>query len=71
MEGQGSAWGVVEALRADGEAREIVSSVDDVDTAAGRISLPLVLERGADEPTGHYGDGPGADDPVPQPSPEG
>jgi hypothetical protein len=71
VEGQGSAWGVVEALRADGEAREIVSSVDDVDTAAGRISLPLALERDGDEPAGHFGDGPGADDPVPQPSPEG
>ena len=71
VEGQGSAWGVVEALRADGDAREIVSTVDDVDTATGRISLPLALERGAEGPAGHYGDEQDADAPVPQPSPEG
>jgi hypothetical protein len=71
VEGQDSAWGVVETLRADGDAREIVSSVDDVDKAAGRISLPLALERAADGPVGHYGDGQDADAPVPQASPEG
>ena len=67
VEGRESAWGVTEALRADGDARESVSSVDDVDTAAGRISLPLALERDAEGPAGHYGGGPDADAPVPQP----
>ena len=71
VEGRESAWGVVEALRADGDARESVSSVDDVDTAAGRISLPLALERDAEGPAGHYGDGSDSDSPVPQPSPGG
>ena len=66
VEGKGSAWGVVDAVRADGEAHERVSTIDEVDTVAGRISLALALERAHERPAGHYGAGPGAEAPVPQ-----
>jgi len=68
VEGQGSAWGVVEGVRGDGDAHERVSTVDDVDSAVGRISLALALERADERPAGHYGAGQDAEAPVPQPS---
>ena len=71
VEGRGSAWGVVEAVRGDGDAHERASTVDDVDTVVGRISLALALERAHERPAGHYGIGQGAEAPVPEPSPGG
>lgn len=68
VEGRGSAWGVLEEVRGDGDAHERATTVDDVDTAVGRISLALALDRADEGPAGHYGMGQDAEAPVPQPS---
>ena len=65
-----SSWGVVADVRAEGDARSEVSTVDQADTIAGRIAVVLGLAREIDGITGHYGaDEDASDGVIPEPSP--
>ena len=66
-----STWGVVATLRADDETRDAVWTVDQADTPAGWISVPLALSRAIGRPAEHYGTDPGATEVIPQPTPSG
>jgi len=55
------AYGVVAAVRNDGQIRDRVSTVDDVDDFAGLGALVLSLAGLTDGQVGHYGLGDGAD----------
>lgn len=57
----------LEALRADDLLNDTVSSVDDADTVYGRTALVLALREARRGGTGHYGNGVGAEAPVPTP----
>jgi hypothetical protein len=46
-----------------------VTGVDDADTAIGRIALVFALQAGALGAVGQYGTGPGAQGPLPTPTP--
>jgi hypothetical protein len=61
--------GVINAVRADGEIRKVVSTVDDADTETGRIRLVLALAAELRDTTGQYGVGAGANAPAPSPAP--
>ena len=58
----------LEALRADDLLKDTVSSVDDVDSVFGRTALVLALREVRRGGQGHYGNGVGADSPVPTPA---
>jgi hypothetical protein len=59
----------LEAVRADDLMKDTVSSVDDVDTVYGRTGLVLALREARRGGVGHYGNGVGAEGPVPTPAP--
>ena len=63
------AGGVLDALRHDGDARDVVSSVDDADTLTGQVRMVLALAAELRGETGQYGVGPGAQRPAPDPEP--
>ena len=69
----GSEWGLVDAVRGDGRARDLVSTVDQADTVPGQIAVALGLEREVegpqDDPAGHYGVGEDATAVIPEASP--
>ncbi len=67
--GAGSAGGsgAVGVLRADSASTSIVSTVDDVDTAAGRIVTVLALQQQLNGKAGAYGTAGSAAAPVPVP----
>ena len=50
-------------LRADADASDIVSTVDNGDTTPGRVAIALSLLR----PTGHWGTDEGAEGLLPAP----
>jgi hypothetical protein len=54
-------------LRTDDEIRSNLSTVDDVETFAGRVAVVLAIEQLAAGQYGHYGVGDGADSLVPPP----
>lgn len=69
--------GVLASLRRDQNLSTDVSSVDHADTPAGQAAVVLaIVERlhaafaseGSPPAAGHYGDGPGADKPLPEPA---
>jgi hypothetical protein len=62
--GSAAAGGVVAAVRT-GEQRTSVSTVDDLGTPAGRVAIVLAVLAEREDETGHYGDGPNADSPLP------
>jgi hypothetical protein len=68
-----SAWGLVDAVRRDGRARDLVSTVDQAETVPGLIAVALGLEQEVegpqDEPAGHYGVGEDATAVIPEASP--
>lgn len=66
----GSAWGLVEEIRADADTTERVSTVDQADTVPGRIETVLGLDAASEGRTGHYGVEPGATL-LPEPAPGG
>ena len=70
VESQASAWGIVQAVRADVEARSVVSSVDNGNTTVGRIATILGLHRATRGEVGHYGFEPGRTAVIPAASPE-
>lgn len=67
--GGGSAGGsgAIGVLRADSASNSIVSSVDDVDTAAGRVVTVLALQQQLGGKAGAYGTAGNAAAPVPEP----
>jgi hypothetical protein len=67
--GSGSAQGsgAVGVLRADAADNSIVSTVDDVDTAAGRVVTVLALQQQLAGKAGAYGTAGNAGSPVPVP----
>ena len=67
--GSGSAGGsgAVGVLRAYAANNSIVSTVDDVDTAAGRVTTVLALQQQLNGKAGAYGTAGNASSPVPEP----
>ncbi|NHC14237.1 copper transporter [Motilibacter deserti] len=63
--GSAESGGLVADVRSDSEVAATVSTVDDVDTPAGRATLALAFVAARADDPGHYGDGPGADEPLP------
>lgn len=59
----------LELVRADPLVKDVVSSVDDVDSVYGQTALVLAIDEAHRGRTGHYGNGVGADAPVPTPAP--
>jgi hypothetical protein len=57
----------VGVLRADSANNSIVSTVDDVDTAAGRVTTVLALQQQLNGKAGAYGTAGNAASPVPEP----
>lgn len=66
----GSLWGIVSAVRNDGEVRDVVSTVDGVSEVYGRVAAVMALSRAEVGEVLHLGRLPGAEDLLPQPSPE-
>ena len=64
-----SRWDIVASVR--GVASEEVSTVDDMETFEGRVSLVYALDRGLAAPPDHYGRKDGADLPSPLHTPSG
>lgn len=60
---------LVQAVRSDRELRREVSTVDNLESAAGRLSAVLAIGWELDDESGHYGQGPEADAPAPVPPP--
>ena len=58
----------VEAIRSDGALADRVSTVDDAESAAGRIAISLGLEELGRGGHGHYGVGSGASRRLPNPA---
>ncbi|NHC47074.1 copper transporter [Motilibacter aurantiacus] len=63
--GSAEPGGLLADVRSDSEVAATVSTVDDVDTPAGRATLVLAFVAARADDPGHYGDGPGADEPLP------
>lgn len=63
--GSADASGAIGVVRADGAAAATLSTVDDVQTAAGRIASVLALKEQADGRAGKYGSGAGAQSSAP------
>ena len=55
-------------VRADSLVKDVVSSVDTADTVFGQTALVLALDAARRGVTGHYGNGVGAEAPVPTPA---
>lgn len=66
----GSMWGIVSAVRNDGEVRDVVSTVDGVSEVYGRVAAVMALGRAETGEMLHLGRLPGAEDLLPQPPPE-
>ena len=58
--------GAVGQVRADRAAKEAVSTVDNVDTVAGRIATIRALGKQKDGKAGHYGAAANASDATPE-----
>lgn len=63
-----SAWGLVGAIRDDGEASTRVSTVDQASAIEGRIAVVLGLREQFEGTTDHYGVADGATKVIPEPS---
>jgi hypothetical protein len=68
--GDGSATGsgAIGVVRADNSANSVLSTVDDMDTAAGRIVTVLALQEQVQGKSGAYGTAGNANAPAPEPS---
>jgi hypothetical protein len=60
-----SNWGLLQAIREDGDSRDAVASADGVQAVAGRVAAVLGLQRAIEGEIGHYGRGEGAGDLLP------
>ena len=59
--------GLLQALRADNDLRDQVSSVDVADTPYGRVTVVLALDEQETGRAGRYGEGPGSEAAAPPP----
>ncbi|MBO0848371.1 MAG: copper transporter, partial [Pseudonocardia sp.] len=59
------ATGAVGVVRADPNTSSALSTVDDVQTAVGRVATVLALREQADGRAGRYGEAPNAQAPIP------
>jgi hypothetical protein len=66
-----SEWGLVRAIRDDGEASTRVSTVDQANAMEGRIAVVLGLREQFEGRTDHYGISDGATKVIPEPSIDG
>ncbi len=64
-----SVWGMVEEIRDDDDASQVVATADGVQSASGRIAAVMGLGRIAEGEVVHLGRRPGADGILPQPTP--
>jgi hypothetical protein len=71
VESSTSSWGMVTMLRADGDAQDAVSTVDQAESISGSIAIVLALEQAEDGVVGrHYGVAPdAASGIIPEPPP--
>jgi hypothetical protein len=71
VESSTSSWGMVTMLRADGDAQDAVSTVDQAESISGSIAIVLALEQAEDGIVGrHYGVAPdAASGIIPEPPP--
>ena len=60
-------WGVVRAVRDDGETSALVSTVDQAETVEGRIAVVLGLRAHVEGGSDHYGVADGATHVIPEP----
>jgi hypothetical protein len=67
-DGSATGSGPVGVVRADSAARTVLSTVDDVDTAAGRIVTVLALREQVGDKAGAYGTAGNATSAAPQPT---
>lgn len=58
-ESSSSQWDMVSAIRQDGDADSLVSTVDVGEVARGHVAVVLSLARSTSEPPGHFGNGEG------------
>ena len=63
-----SKWGMVLAILDEGEVRDRVATVTDVDDPVGRVATVLGLARAIEGETDHYGRGSGASSIIPEPT---
>lgn len=61
--------GMLKAVRDDGRAAGLVSTVDTADIASGQVATIFALGQAKQGHTGHYGTGSGAHGPLPTPVP--
>lgn len=59
----------LEDIRADADMKEVVTTVDDVDLVYGQAALVLAIDEARRGGHGHYGNGVGADAPIPTRTP--
>lgn len=69
VESSTSTWELVASVRTDIEARSRISTVDNAETAIGRIALVLGLAQASDGTFGHFGTRPGRTAIIPGPDP--
>ena len=71
VESSTSSWGMVTMLRADGDAQDAVTTVDQAESISGSIAIVLALEQAEDGIVGrHYGVAPdAASGIIPEPPP--
>jgi hypothetical protein len=67
-EGSATGQGPVGVVRADTPANEVLSTVDNADTAAGRVVTVLALQQQLNNKPGAYGTAGNATAPAPQPT---
>ena len=63
--GSAEAGALVAKVRANSSLQKVISSIDDVDTASGRIAMVYALRAQAGGTVGQYGTGTGAAGPLP------
>lgn len=66
--GAATGSGPIGVVRADSSANSVLSTVDDFDTAAGRVVTVLALQEQLDGKAGSYGTAGNANSPLPQPT---
>ncbi|MFN2586535.1 MAG: copper transporter [Actinomycetota bacterium] len=67
VEAAGDEWGAAAAIRDDGDLRNALGSVDNVDKLSGRIALVMALARLSGDEPGHFGEKGDATGVIPEP----
>jgi len=64
-----SEWDLIETIVGDAESRDATATAGGIDSVIGRVAAVFGLQRALQGEVGHYGAGPSADEPIPQPTP--